>query len=179
MRVGAAFYLLAAADLWCKQRLLRLDNLPPLLELRGHGLHLLLLLPLVGQQLLSLGVGGRQPFFCRSQIQGEKFLAMEEPLHRQLGQAEELHQRQVHGALAPLALLRVQAAEGDGVDVLLEDIYVQLAHDVVDVDGVDAPPVHLLPAWTEPERKAGRESAGGGHAGRGSRLTISRVLAQR
>lgn len=177
---GSSPYLLAAGDLWWKQRLLGFNYLPPLLELRGHSLHLLLLLLLFAQQLLALHISGCQPFFCRSQVEAEKVLTMEEPFHRQLGQAKELHQSHVHGALASLALLRVQAAESDGVDVLLEDLDIQLAHDVLDVNSVDPPPVHLLPAWTEPERKAGRDSAGGSHAGGGrDGLTIPRVLAQR
>lgn len=104
---------------------------------------------------------------------------MEEPFYRQLGQAKELDQSQVHGALASLALLRVQAAESDCVDVLLEDIYIQLAHDMVDVNSMNTPPIHFLLAWTEPEGKAGRDSTGGSHAGRRNRLTIPRVLAQR
>lgn len=175
----AELYLLAAGEMWWKQRLLGFNNFPPLLELRGHSLHLLLLSLLLSQQLLALHISSCQPFFCRSQIEGEKVLTMEEPFYRQLGQAKELHQSQVHGALASLALLRVQAAESDRVDVLLEDVYIQLAHDVVDVNGMNPPPVHFLPAWTEPERKAGRDSAGGSHAGCGNRLTIPGVLAQR
>lgn len=119
---------MAADESWCEHRLLGANNLLPLLELLGESLHLLLLFPLLSQQLLVLPVRCHQSLFGCAHAEGEKLLAVQEPLHRELGQPEELDQGRVHGALAPLASLAVQAAEGDRANVLLEHVHVQLAH---------------------------------------------------
>ncbi len=157
-------YLLAADDSWREQGLLGANNLLPLLELGGQRLRPLLLLLLLSQQLLALPASSRQPLLRRTQVEGEKFLAVEEPLHRELGQLQELDQSRVHGALAPLTTLAVQAAESHRADVLLQGVHVQLAHHQVYVHCVDSPPVHALPARAKLEREDGGGSAGWSHA---------------
>lgn len=128
VRLASQQYLLAIDDSWREQGLLGANDLLPLLQLSGQSLRLLLLFLLLSQQLLALPGSGCQPLLCHSQVEGEKFLAMKEPLHGELCQPKELYQGWVHGALAPLAMLAVQAAEGDGADVLLKGIHIQLAH---------------------------------------------------
>ncbi|KAA8579520.1 hypothetical protein FQN60_006613 [Etheostoma spectabile] len=83
---------------------------------------------LLSQQLLAVPVSGRQTLLHRTQVEGEKFLAVEEPLHCELGQLQELDQSWVHRALAPLTSLPVQAAECNTADVLLQGVHIQLAH---------------------------------------------------
>ena len=178
-RLVSQQYLLAAEDSWREHRLLGADNLPPLLELGGQRLHLLLLLLLLSQQLLALLAGRHQPLLCRMQIEGEEFLAMEEPLHGELGQPQEFHQSRVHGALAPLASLPVQAAEGHRADVLLQCIHIQLAHHQFYVHGIDSPPVHALPPWTELERKEDGGSARWSHAWYRHRVLADRGIQER
>lgn len=127
-RLACQRYLVAADDSWGEQRLLGANNLLSLLELCSQRFHLLLLLLLLNQQLLMLPAGGRQSLLRHTQIEGEKVLAVEEPLHRELSKAQELQQSWVHGGLAPLASLPLQATEGHHADVLLKGIHVQLAH---------------------------------------------------
>lgn len=165
---------MAADDPWGEHGLLGANDLLPLLELAGQHLHLLLLLLLLSQQLLALPAAGRHPLLRRVQVEGEKFLAVEEPLHGELGEPQELDKSRVHGALAALTALPVQAAEGDAADVLLEGVHVELAHHQVYVHCVDPTPVHALPARAEFEREDGGGSAGWSHAG-----CRYRVLAER
>lgn len=89
---------------------------------------------------------------------------MQEPLHGELGQLQELDQSRVHRALAALAALAVQAAEGHRADVLLQGVHIQPAHHRVDVHRVDAPPVHALLSRAELEGEDGGDAAGWSHA---------------
>lgn len=165
-RLACQHYLVAADEPRREERLLCANELLPLLELGGQLLHLLLLLLLLSQQLLALAAGRRQPLLRRPQAEGEKLLTVQEPLHRELSQAQELDERRVHGALATLASLALEGAEGDGADVVLQGFHVQLAHYKVHVHGVDAPPVHARRARTELEREYRGSAAGWCHAWR-------------
>lgn len=156
-------YLVAAEESRGEHGLLGAYHLLPLLELGAERLHLLLLLLLQSQQLLALALRCRHTLLGRAHAQGEELLAVEQPLHCQLGQPEELDQRWVHGALAPLAPLALQAAEGDRADVLLQRVHVQLAHHQVHVQRADAPPVHALSARAEFEGEDGGGAAGWSH----------------
>lgn len=178
-RLACQRYLLAADDPRREQGLLGTNHLLPLLELRGQRLHLLLLLAVLAQQLLALPVGSCQPLLRSTEVEGEKFLAVEEPLHRELGQLQELHQSRVHRALAPLASLPIQAAEGDRVDVLLKGVHIQLAHHQVDVHCVNPPPVHAFPARAKLEGESGGGSAGRSHAWWRCTVAVCRRLAER
>jgi len=165
-RLAYQRYLLAADDARRQHGLLGPDDFLPLLELGGERLHRLLPLLLLGEQLLALPAGRRHPLLHRAHAVGEELLTVEEPLHRELRQPQELDQSRVHGALAPLAPLAVQAAEGHAADVLLQGVQVQLAHHQVHVHGADPPPVHALPPRAELEGGEGGGAAGRSHAAR-------------
>lgn len=175
---AAQWYLLAADDSRCEQGLLGAYNLLPLPQLGSQRLHLLLLLLLLVQQLLALPAGHQHPLLCCSQVEGEKFLAVQEPLHRELSQLQELDQSRVHGVLAPLAPLPIQAAEGHHTDVILKGVHIQLAYHQVYVHSTDAPPVHALPARAELKGEDGGCSTGWSHAWCGCGVAAYRVLAE-
>lgn len=160
---GCTRYLVAAEESRGEHGLLGAYHLLPLLQLGAERLHLLLLLPLLGHQLLALALHRRDPLLGRAHTHSEELLAVEQPLHRELRQSEELDQRRLHRALAPLAPLALQAAEGDRADVLLQRVHVQLAHHQVHVQGADAPPVHAFPARAEFEGEDGGGTAGWSH----------------
>lgn len=170
---------MATDDSWREHGLLGADNLLSLLQFSHQHLHLLLLLFLLSQQLITLLACCGQPLLCRTQVEGEKFLTVEEPLYCELGQPQDLDQSRVHWALTSLAPLPVQAAKGHCADVLLKGVHIQLAHHQIYVHCVDSPPIHTLSACPELKRENSGGSARWSHTWCGNRVAVYRVLAQR